>query len=157
MAPVVTPTLVGSVTRAYDGTTNAALLPANYAVAGTIDGDIVTLNTPLGGTFDDRNVGTSKNVSVTGVSIASATNGGAVVYGYQLSGNSANANIGTITPAALTITATTNSKIYDGTVSAAATPTVTGLLGGDSGRRVSAKRTPTATWATARPCRSPRM
>ena len=127
-----TPTLIGSVTRAYDGTTNAALLPANYAVAGTIDGDTVALNTPLGGTFDDRNVGTSKNVSATGVSIASATNGGAVVYGYQLSGNSANANIGTITPAALTIAATTNSKFYDGTVSAAATPTVTGLLGGDS-------------------------
>jgi autotransporter-associated beta strand protein len=37
-----------------------------------------------------------------------------------------------ISPAGLTITAATNTKMYDGTTSAAATPTVSGLLGGDS-------------------------
>ena len=97
-----------------------------------IDSDVVTLNDPASGTFDDRNVGTGKNVSVSGLSIASATNGGALVYGYQLATPSTNANIGTITPAPLTISATTNAKTYDGTVTAAATPTVTGLLGGDT-------------------------
>ncbi len=37
-----------------------------------------------------------------------------------------------VTPAALTIKATSNSKTYDSTVSASATPTVLGLLGSDS-------------------------
>ena len=132
VAPVITPSLVGSVTRAYDGNAVASLTPSNYAMAGAIDGDIVTLNNPANGTFDNRNAGTGKNVGVGGLAITNANNGGAVVYGYQLSGTSANANIGSITPAGLTITATTNTKTYDGTVSAAAIPTVTGLLGGDT-------------------------
>ncbi|MFN0055003.1 MAG: YDG domain-containing protein, partial [Planctomycetales bacterium] len=38
----------------------------------------------------------------------------------------------TISPAALTITAASNSKTYDGTTSAAATPTVSGLRGNDT-------------------------
>ncbi len=132
VAPVITPSLVGSVTRAYDGNAVASLTPSNYATAGAIDGDIVTLNNPANGAFDNRNAGTGKNVSVGGLAITNANNGGAVVYGYQLSGTSANANIGSITPAGLTITATTNTKTYDGTVSAAAIPSVTGLLGGDT-------------------------
>ena len=39
---------------------------------------------------------------------------------------------GTITPAALTITAATDTKVYDGTTSSSATPTVSGLLGSDT-------------------------
>ena len=132
VAPVITQTLVGTVTRAYNGNAVATLTPSNYATVGAIDGDVVTLNNPVNGTFDNRNVGTGKNVSVSGLAITNASNGGAVVYGYQMSGTTANANIGSITPAGLTITATTNTKTYDGTVSAAAIPTVTGLLGGDT-------------------------
>src|SRR5262249_24580499 len=37
-----------------------------------------------------------------------------------------------ITPAPLTITATSNTKTYDGTTAAAATPVASGLLGGDT-------------------------
>lgn len=132
VAPVITPTLVGTVTRAYNGNAVATLAPSNYASVGAIDGDVVTLNNPVNGTFDNRNVGTNKNVSATGISIANASNGGAIVYGYQLSSATVNGNVGSITPAGLTITATTNTKTYDGTVSAAATPTVTGLVGGDT-------------------------
>jgi filamentous hemagglutinin family protein len=132
IAPFVTPTLVGSVTRVYDATTDATLLASNYAVAGTIDGDTVTLNNPVSGTFDDRNAGAGKNVGVAGLAIASASNGPTTVYGYRLASNTANASIGTITPAALTLTASTNTKTYDGTTTAAALPTVTGLMGGDT-------------------------
>ena len=63
-----------------------------------------------------------------------------IVTGYAVNdGNSGNdytvttvTAAGTITPASLTITATTNTKVYDSTTSATATPTVTGLLGSDT-------------------------
>ena len=35
IAPAITPALVGSVTRVYDGTTDAALLPSNYSLVGS--------------------------------------------------------------------------------------------------------------------------
>ena len=133
VAPSITPSLTGSVMKAYNGTTAATTLtPANYAVSGAIDGDIVTLNNPASGTYDTRNVGTNKNVAVSGLSISSATDGAATVYGYQLASTTANASIGTIDPAGLTLTAATNTKTYDGATSAAAMPTVAGLVGGDT-------------------------
>jgi hypothetical protein len=46
--------------------------------------------------------------------------------------STANNLTGVINKAALTITAATNTKTYDGTTSAAATPTVTGLQTGDT-------------------------
>ncbi len=132
VAPVITPSLTGTVSKVYDGTTTATLAAGNYSVSGAIDGDTVTLNNPTSGTYADKNVGTSKNVSVSGIAIGSATNGAATVYGYQLSSTTANANIGVINKAALTLTAQSNTKTYDGTISAAATPTVAGLQAGDS-------------------------
>ena len=126
LVPSITPTLTGTVAKVYDGTNIATLTGANYLATGAIDGDTVTLNNPSAGTYDNRNVGTSKPVAVSGISIASATNGAATVYGYQLASTSATGTVGTITAAPLTLTATTNTKVYDGTVSAAATPTVTG-------------------------------
>src|SRR5207248_11662124 len=102
------------------------------AVSGAIDGDTVTLNNPASGSYDTKNVGINKNVAVSGLSIASASNGAATVYGYQMASSSANANIGTITAKALTITAQTNSKTYDSTTSAAAIPVVVGLVGADT-------------------------
>ncbi len=132
LVPSITPTLTGTVAKVYDGTNIATLTGANYLATGAVDGDTVTLNNPSAGTYDNRNVGTSKPVAVSGISIASATNGAATVYGYQLASTSATGTVGTITAAPLTLTATTNTKVYDGTVSAAATPTVTGLVAGDT-------------------------
>src|SRR5207249_8516360 len=108
IAPSITPSLIGSVTKGYDGTTTATLAGGNYALSGAIDGDTVTLNNPASGTYDTANVGINKNVAVAGLSIASATDGAATVYGYQLASTTANANIGTITAKALTITAQSN-------------------------------------------------
>ena len=109
ITPVVTPSLTGSTTKTYDGTTTASLLPANYVVSGAIDGDTVTLDNPATGNYGDKNVGTSKMVSAT-VAIADATNGVASVYGYQLSSTTASGNIGTITAAPLTVTAQTRNN-----------------------------------------------
>jgi hypothetical protein len=134
LAPSITPSLIGTVTKGYDGTTTATLAAGNYAVSGTIDGDTVTLNNPAGGSYDTKHVGVTKNVSVAGLAIAGATDGAATVYGYQLASTTANANIGVITARAITVTAQTDTKGYDGTTSSAVAPIITtgSLAAGDT-------------------------
>ena len=52
----------------YDGTTTATLDTSGAALAGVVAGDDVTLDTSGAvGTFDDKNVGTGKTVTVTGL------------------------------------------------------------------------------------------
>jgi hypothetical protein len=112
VAPSITPSLTGSVAKGYDGTTAATLAPANYSLAGVIDGDTITLGNAASGTYDTRHAGAGKLVSVSGLTLASATNGGATVYGYQLGSTTASANVGAITTAPLTVTANNQSKTY---------------------------------------------
>ncbi|HSW93044.1 MAG TPA: filamentous hemagglutinin N-terminal domain-containing protein [Gammaproteobacteria bacterium] len=97
-APVITASLTGSTTKVYDGNTNATLTNSNYIFSGEIDGDTVTLNEPLNGNYSSPNVGTNIPVTVSGITILSATNGSATVYGYQVT-PTASGNIGIITPA----------------------------------------------------------
>src|SRR5207253_129141 len=70
-------------------------------------------------TFADKNVGTAKVVSVNAISLS-----GAAAANYQLSSTTASASAN-ITARPLTVTATTNTKIYDGGVAAAALPAIT--------------------------------
>ncbi|MBA3662230.1 MAG: autotransporter-associated beta strand repeat-containing protein, partial [Gammaproteobacteria bacterium] len=112
LAPSITPSLTGIISKTYDATTTANMV-GHYASSGSVDSDVVTLNNPAIGAYNNKNVGTSKNVAVSGIAITSATNGAATVYGYQLSSSTANANIGTITPASLTISSNAGqAKIY---------------------------------------------
>jgi len=127
ITPAITPSLVGTTSKVYDGATAATLVAGNYATSGAIDGDTVTLDNPATGTYDNRNVGASKNVSTT-VAIASANNGAASVYGYTLSSTTASGNIGTITARPVVVTAVADLKTYDGTTSSAGAPVVTGTL-----------------------------
>jgi hypothetical protein len=112
--------LTGTVSKPYDGTTTATLAAGNYTLSGVVSGDTVTLNNPTSGTYDTRNQGTGKTVTVTGLAISgvSATN-------YTLSSTSASAAVGAINKTNITVTAAANGKPYDGTASAAATPTIT--------------------------------
>ncbi|MHB8286055.1 MAG: beta strand repeat-containing protein, partial [Caulobacteraceae bacterium] len=131
-AGVITPAtltaaLSGTVSKTYDASTVANLAAANYSLTGMVAGDAVALNDPTTGTYDTKNVGLGKTVSVSGLSLTGADAGD-----YVLASNATSAAIGVITPAALTVTAAANSKIYDGGVSAAATPTVSGLVGSDT-------------------------
>src|SRR5207245_5304113 len=107
-APAVTTRILATVTKGYDGTTTATLAGGNYSLSGAIDGDTVTLNNPVSGNYDTKNVGINKNVNVSGLSIASATDGAATDYGYQLARSSANDKVGTITAKTLSSTAQTN-------------------------------------------------
>jgi len=102
VAPIITPVLTGTVSKVYDATNNATLTSSNYTSSGAIDGDTIILNNPTSGTYDTVNVGSNLTVSVSGISIASATNGSVTVYGYQVI-PTANAAIGIITQRPITI------------------------------------------------------
>ncbi|HEY5006369.1 MAG TPA: YDG domain-containing protein, partial [Caulobacteraceae bacterium] len=122
----LTASLVGTVTKTYDGDTTATLTSGNYQLPGVINGDDVSLNDPTSGTYDNRNAGIGKVVTVTGLQIS-----GADAANYTVNGTAAGA-IGIITPAALTLTAVTDTKTYDGGVSSDGVPTNSPLIGGDS-------------------------
>jgi hypothetical protein len=92
--------------------------------------DIVNLNNPTTGTYDNPNVGTGKNITVTGLAISGASAGN-----YQLAATSINGNIGVITPAVLTVSnVTANSKVFDATTAATlnlVNATLSGILDSD--------------------------
>ena len=107
--------------RFYDATTNSAGAPI---VAGLVGGDTVT---GVSQSFANKNAGTDKTLLVNAGYVVNDGNGGG---NYAV--NTINETTGAIHQAALTLTAVTNSKTYDATTSAAATPTVTGLQGADT-------------------------
>ncbi len=106
-------------TKTYDGTASASATPTVIGLQGS---DTVT---GLSETYNNKNAGTGKTLSVTGYTVNDGDSGGDYTV------NTVNNTTGVITPASLTLTATTNTKIYDGTTSASASPTVSGLMGGD--------------------------
>ncbi|MBI1761329.1 MAG: hypothetical protein HYR56_07835 [Acidobacteria bacterium] len=107
-------------TKIYDGTISAAAIPT---YSGLQTGDSVT---GLSETYDTKHVGTGKTLSVASYSISDGNGGNNYAVSTQTN------TTGAITRAGLTITAIANTKVYDGTTSAAATPTVSGLQTGDS-------------------------
>jgi len=131
LAPMITPTLQGAVTKTYDGTASAALASGNYATTGigVVDGDTVTLSNPATGVFATKNVGIGILVTASSASsLTSASNGAAAVYGYQVSTSPASGNIGIINQAPLTVTAQTDNRVYNGTTSSGVAPMVSGTL-----------------------------
>ncbi|MGD0206552.1 MAG: YDG domain-containing protein [Verrucomicrobiota bacterium] len=135
--------LTGTVSKPYDGTTTATLAAGNYTLSGVVSGDTVTLNNPTSGTYDTRNQGTGKTVTVTGLAIsgASATN-------YTLSSSSTSGAVGTISAATLTYTANPANMIYGSAV-----PGLSGSVGGFVGSDTQASAT-TGTLAFTTPATS---
>jgi len=107
-------------TKTYDANATAAAAPT---VSGLQGSDTVT---GLAEVYDNKNVGTGKTLSVSAHTVNDG-NGGAN-YAVTL----VNDTTGVINQAALTITALTNNKVYDGSTSAAAVPTVSGIQGLDT-------------------------
>ncbi len=107
-------------TKIYDATTTAAVQPA---VTGLLGNDSIS---HLSERYEDQNTGTNKTLTLAAYVINDG-NGGKN-YTVATVGNSS----GAISRAPLTITASANTKTYDSTMSAAAIPTVTGLMNGDS-------------------------
>jgi hypothetical protein len=111
--------------KVYDGTTVAWVDYTGAWLLGIVGSDNVTATDTLAlPTFADKNVGTGKTVTVTGLILVGADAGN-----YYLVDPTTTASI---TAATLTITAQPNTKIYDGNISASATPTVVGLQGTDT-------------------------
>jgi hypothetical protein len=121
--------LTGAVTKNYDGTSNATLTAINYTLSGIVSGDTVTLNNPTSGTYDSRDQGTVKTVTVTGLSISGASSAN-----YALASTSASAAIGTINVTNITVTAAADSKFYNGTTASTTLPIITSgsVQSGDS-------------------------
>jgi len=131
LAPQLTLSLTGTVVRTYDADVDATLTQGNYNISGTVGSDAVVLGTS--GTFDNKNVGSGKTITVNPV-VVSASDGAVQVYGYRIDSGSATISgaIGQITPA--TISAVTGiaaaNKTYNGnTVATLDTTTSVGFTG----------------------------
>ncbi|HSZ54922.1 MAG TPA: YDG domain-containing protein [Tepidisphaeraceae bacterium] len=97
------------VNKVYDGATTATVTLSDNHLAG----DTVTDN-DTAATFSDKNVGTGKTVSVSGISLTGADAG-------NYTANTTALTVANITPRNLTITATGVNKVYDGTTTASVT------------------------------------
>jgi hypothetical protein len=109
-------------TKVYDGTTSSTSAPT-VTGGSLISGDTAAFSE----SFDTRNAGSGKTLNATG----SVNDGnGGNNYAVTFAANTA----GSITPRAITVTAATSGKVYDGTTSSTAIPTVTGgsLVTGDA-------------------------
>ena len=99
--------------KIYDGTIGAT---ATLTVTGAVSNDTLTANY-VDAFFANRNVDTEKTVNVTGITL-----GGDNAANYSF--NQITTATADITPLAITVTAVTNTKGYDGNTSAIAIPTL---------------------------------
>ncbi len=130
LAPTITPGLTGTASKVYDGNTTATLTAGNFVASGAVDGDTVALSA-AGANYDNKNVGTAKTVTATGIT-ASVGNGAASVYGYTVSPTTASANIGEITPAPLTVTSIAAVSTPYATPAATGAVSLSGVIGSDA-------------------------
>ncbi|OXJ22576.1 hypothetical protein CFB82_40080, partial [Burkholderia sp. HI2714] len=130
-AGTITPKAVtvtaSSDTKVFDGTTASNVAVTN--VTGLVSGDSLTgltqsyNNSHVLGTNGSTLLVNNSSVGVTG-------SVGSVLGDYAISYVN---NTGTITPASVTVTASSDTKVFDGTTaSSVAVTNVTGLVGGDS-------------------------
>ena len=114
--------------KTYDGGTTASTTLTFTGLVGS-----ETLGQTVGSTFDNKNVGSNKTVTVNSITLGNGSNGG-LAANYSISaGQTATANI---TPKALTVSGiTASNKIYDGNTVATLDPigvTYSGIVPGDS-------------------------
>jgi len=109
--------------RVYDGTTDVAA--NSFTLSGLKNNDDLTLSGV--GTIASKNVGTYNSLNFGTLALGNGAVG--LASNYSFVGGSQTV---TITPAALTLNATPDSKVYDGTTLSTAVPTATGLQIGDT-------------------------
>ncbi|WP_316802919.1 MBG domain-containing protein [Pedobacter nototheniae] len=105
------------INKIYDGNTNATVSLTDNRVTG----DVLTTNYATA-TFADKNVGTVKPVSVSGITL-----GGAAATNYTF--NTTTSTTANITTKTLMVNATGINKVYDGTTNATVTLTDNRLSG----------------------------
>jgi gliding motility-associated-like protein len=105
--------------KVYDGNTTATVTLTDNRISGDV---LTTAYTTA--TFADKNTGTAKTVSVSGISISGGASANYTV-------NTTAATTANITPATVTVTALTDNKVYTKTTASAIAPTVSTLITGD--------------------------
>ncbi|MBJ2125964.1 MBG domain-containing protein [Flavobacterium sp. IB48] len=120
--------LKGNVSKVFDGTTQAVLSSNNFELIGILENETVTLNNALSGTYDTKNIGDNKTVTISSLTIS-----GANASNYVLSAETKSGQIGEITPKEITVTAdASQAKVY-GDVEPSLSYTITpDLVSGDS-------------------------
>ncbi|MGB3749475.1 MAG: YDG domain-containing protein [Rhodanobacter sp.] len=134
IAPTIGVALTGTADKVYDGNDTAGVGGIGLALSGAIDGDTVVVDKGASARYDDKNVGNGKTVSMAGLAIDSAANGGVRVYGYTLASTTASGAIGKITPKTISLGAgSIQDKVYDGSTSASlGSVTLDGVVSGDT-------------------------
>lgn len=115
--------------KTYDRSDSAVLSFDSASLVGVVDGDDVTIDSGAAtGMFPDKNVGTGKTVTITGISLAGAHAGN-----YTLTQPTASADIAKKNLSVTGVTAL--DRVYDGTVVAAlnvAGAAIPGVFSGDA-------------------------
>ena len=110
----LTASLAGSISKTYDGSTTAPISTSDFALSGVVGKDTVSLVLPASGTYDTKDAGSGKAVSVTGLSLT-----GAAASNYTLANNTVSGPVGLITPDPLIVSnIIAQHKTYNGTTSA---------------------------------------
>lgn len=121
---------IAGVNRVYDGSTLVAVTANNVTSTGFIEGDFVTVAQPEGGvtsgTVANKNVGTAKPVTVTGLSLQGTDRGNYII---DLAGSGITADI---TPKPLTASYVGVNRAYNGGVSASVVGSSTDIVTNDT-------------------------
>ena len=116
----LTASLTGVVSKTYDGTDVATLTSAHYSLGNVYGSDALTV-TNTSGNYSDKNVGSGKNVSITGLTLS-----GTKASNYTFASSSVSGTVGTILQKALTLVGLgADNKVYDATTIA----TLNGMVG----------------------------
>jgi adhesin/invasin len=115
--------------RTYDATTDATIATNSLTLSGVVGAEVVTLDPPTAG-FADKNVGTGKTVSLSGLTLSGADAGN-----YTVTATGAPTTTAAITAKSVTIGGafTVSDKIYDGGVSATIATNTLNLNGTEAG------------------------
>ena len=122
----VGPRIVGAANdKVYDAGTAAT---GGVNVLGLLGSDTLTA-TATSAAFDTKNVAGGKTVTFGGVAVQGDAT---TLANYTLGGTTSVTTTAAVTPAPLTLSASTDTKVYDRTTASSRIPTVTGLLGSDT-------------------------
>jgi len=106
--------------RVYNGTTGSVIAPV---LSGTTYDAVGTAATQ---TYDNRNVGTGKTLTAGGLVMNDGNGGANYAISYVAD------NTGVITAAVLSLSAVSDTKVFDGSTSSNGAAGTTGLIGGDT-------------------------
>jgi filamentous hemagglutinin family protein len=109
--------------KSYNGDTTATINNAG-TLSGVVTNDVVSVSNS-GATFDTKNVGTGKTVTLNGVALA-----GADSANYTIAATAT--DTADITAKAITVSATASDKVYDATTAATATLASSDIIAGDT-------------------------